>query len=180
MQYIFIALRGSAYNHLRALSCRHKTGGVAEFLPVFLVGQHSLLYVAHGLVHTVVVFFGRQQFQVFLLGNLYVHTEAVGIEPGFVYQFAAGSRDAFQVDVSVETMYQPQVFGYTHQAFHGVIGVAHYARAEEKPFYVVAAIKLDGEVYQLCHCEGGAGDVIASAVDAIGAIVDAIIGQHHL
>lgn len=52
-------------------------------------------------------------------------------------------------------------------------------QAKEKPFDIVAAIELHGEVYKLGHRQRGTRQVVAAAVDAVGAVVDAIIGKHH-
>ena len=44
-----------------------------------------------------------------------------------------------------------EVFGYTNQAFHGIIGITDNSRAEEQSLNVVTAIELDGQVNQLAY-----------------------------
>ena len=61
--------------------------------------------------------------------------------------------------------------GNAHQAFHRVIGITHHPTAQEKPFDIVAAIELHGEVYKLGHRQRGTRQVVAAAVDAVGADV---------
>ena len=75
-------------------------------------------------------------------------------------------------------MYLPQVFGNTHKALHRIIGVADYAGTEKQPFYIIATIKFHRQFHQFGYGEGGARKVIATSVDAVGAIVDTIIGKH--
>ena len=69
--------------------------------------------------------------------------------------------------------------GNTYQPFHGVIRIAYNAGAEEKPFYIVAPVEFDGEVYQFAYRKCGTGNVIASSIDTIGTVIYAIIGQHN-
>ena len=149
------------------------------FLAFFRTFQHPLLDVAHRRIYTLMVFLRRKQFQILLFRYFYIDAETVGIKPRLVHQFAAGAGNAFQMDISVETMDSTEVLGDTHQTLHRVIGIAHHPTAQEKPFDVVAAIKLHGEVHKLGHRQRGTRQVVAAAVDAVGAVVDAIIGKHH-
>lgn len=126
------------------------------------------------------IFLGRQQLQVLLAGNLDVDAQTVGVEAGFVHQLAAGAGDALQVDVAVEAVHQAQIFGHAHQALHRVVGIAHHAAAQEEALDVIAAVELDGQVHQLADRQRGARQIVAAAVDAVGTVVDAIVGQHHL
>ena len=124
------------------------------------------------------VFFRCKQFQVFFFGNFDVDAETVGIQSGFVHQFTAGAGDAFQMDISVEAMHQSQVFGNTHKAFHRIVGVADNAGTEKQTFYIVATIELHRQLHQFGYGEGGTRKVVTTPVDAVGAIVDAVIGKH--
>ena len=179
IQNILVRLGGSAYYHLCALSCRSETRSVAVFLAFFRTFKDSLLDVAHRRIYTLMVFLRGKQFQVLLLRYLDIDAETVGIKPCLIHQFAAGTGNALQMDISVETMDSAEVLGNAHQAFHRVIGITHHPTAQEKPFDIVAAIELHGEVYKLGHRQRGTRQVVAAAVDAVGAVVDAIIGKHH-
>ena len=77
-------------------------------------------------------------------------------------------------------MHQAQGFGHAHQALHRVVGIAHHAAAQEEALDVIAAVELDGQVHQLADRQRGARQVVAAAVDAVGTVVDAIVGEHHL
>ena len=81
-----------------------------------------------------------------LVGNLDVHAHPVGVESGLVDKFLAGSGDAFQVDIPVETVYLPEVFHYFHEAFHGVVGIAHDTGTEEKSLDVIPTVEFDDQV----------------------------------
>ena len=179
IQNILVRLGGSAYYHMCALSCRSETMSVAVFLAFFRTFKDSLLDVAHRRIYTLMVFLRGKQFQVLLLRYLDIDAETVGIKSCLIHQFAAGTGNALQMDISVETMDSAEVLGNAHQAFHRVIGITHHPTAQEKPFDVVAAIKLHGEVHKLGHRQRGTRQVVAAAVDAVGAVVDAIIGKHH-
>ena len=82
------------------------------------------------------------------------------------------------MDISIETVLQAEVFRYPYQAFHGIIGITHYARTQKQSLDVVAPVELHSQVDQFGHRKRGTRNVVAHAVDAIGTIVDAIIGQH--
>ena len=92
------------------------------------------------------ILFGGQHLQVLFFGNLNVYTHTVGIETRFIHQLPTRSRDTFQVDIAIELMNGPEVFGNTYQAFHRVIGITYHSRTEEQAFNVITAIEFDGQV----------------------------------
>ena len=77
-------------------------------------------------------------------------------------------------------MHRPEVFYYPDEAFHCVIGIAHDSGTQEKPFDIVTAVKLDREVHQFRHRQCGTGNIVAAAIDTVGAIEHAVICQHDL
>ena len=152
---------------------------MAQVLPVLLILQHPLLNKPHGCEHTLMVFLRCQHLQRRLVGNLDVHTHAVGISPRLTQQLTTCSRNALQVDVAIEMMHRPQVLGNCHQAFHRVVGIPHHPTAQEKSLDVVSAIELHHNLLQLMHSQGGTLDIVTPSVDAVGTIIHTIIGQHH-
>ena len=64
----------------------------------------------------------------------------------------------------------------------GGIGSAagHNTGTQEKPFDIVTAVKFDCEVHQFRHRQCGTGNIVAAAIDAVGAIEHAVIYQHDL
>ena len=122
----------------------------------------------------------REQLQRLLLGNLDVHAHAVGIAAGLVKQLLRAAGNALQVDVAVEAVDGPQVAGNSREALHRVVGIAHHAAAEEQALDVVAAVELHRNLLQLRDRERRPLDVVRAAVDAVGAVVHAVVGQHHL
>ena len=142
--------------------------------------EHPLLDVAHRAVDAFVILVGGQQLQVAFGRDFDVDAHAVGVASGLGHQFAAGTGNALQMDVPVETVHRAQVAGHADHALHRIVGIADDARREEKPLDVVAAIELDGQFGQFARREGGARNVVAAAVDAVGAVVDADVGEHDL
>jgi len=83
------------------------------------------------------------------------------------------------MNVTVEFMDGTQFFYYPHHALHRVIGIVNHPGTQEKSFDIIAAIKLDGKFHQFADAESSSTQIIAAAVDAIGAIVNAVIGEHN-
>ena len=153
---------------------------MAQVLPVFLILQHPLLNKPHGCEHTLMVFLRCQHLERRLVGNLDVHTHAVGISPCLTQQLTTCSRNALQVDVAIEMMHRPQVLGNCHQAFHRVVRIPHHPTAQEKSLDVIPSIELHHNLLQLMHCQRCPFDVVAPSVDAVGTIIHAVVSQHHL
>ena len=140
--------------------------------------QHSLVDYLHRLENAVVALFGCKHFQVAFRRNLDVDAHSVGIQTGFGYQLPAGSGYAFQMYVAIEPL-RAQIFHNPHKPFHSVISVLHHARTQEQPLDVIAAVELHCYLHHLGGCKCGTADIVATAVDTVGAIEDAVVGQHH-
>jgi hypothetical protein len=56
----------------------------------------------------------------------------------------------------------------------------YFPGTQEKPFDIVTVVKLDREVHQFRHRQCGTGNIVAAAIDAVGAIEHAVIYQHDL
>ena len=101
---------------------------------------------------------------------------------------AAGRLDAvvprpgqdFEVDVALEPVAEPQHFHHRHHGLHGAGNVRADAGAEEQALHQPLAPQLHEEPRQLLRPERAAGDVPAYLDHAVGAIVDADVGQEHL
>ena len=83
------------------------------------------------------------------------------------------------MDVPVETVFLPQQAQRLDHPLHGGVRAAHHRTGQKQPLDIVAAIKPDGQLGQFPGREGGAGTVIAAAVDTVAAIIDADIGIQH-
>ena len=152
---------------------------MAQVLPVFLILQHPLLNKPHGCEHTLMVFLRCQHLERRLVGNLDVHTHAVGILSRLTQKFTACPWNALQVDVAIEVMHRPQVLGYRHQTLHRVVRIPHHPTAQEQPLDVVPSIELHHYLLQLMHRQRCPLDIVTPSVDAVGTIIHAVVRQHH-
>ncbi len=126
------------------------------------------------------VLLGRQSPQILVGRNLDVDAQTVGVEARLVHQFGTRPRDTLHMNVAVETMHGPQLANHPDHPLHRVVGVTQHAGTEKQALDVVAAVEPDRQIDQLADRERGLADVVAAAVDAIGAIVDAMVRQHDL
>ncbi len=134
--------------------------------------------ILHRSQDTIEIFFRSEKLQACFVRNFNIDTESVCVKSGFAYEFLAGTGNAFHVDIAVEMVDFAEVFDCFYQPFHRVVGIADNTGTQEQPFNVVPPVKFDGKLNEFCNRECSPRDVIAPAIDAIGAIVYAIIGEH--
>src|SRR5690349_20290309 len=79
------------------------------------------------------------------------------------------------MNVPAEFVNGPQDAGYLYKLLHRVIGIVNDSRAQEQPLDVVALVELHREVYDFLHGKSGAWGIAGNPVDAVRAIVDAIV-----
>ena len=180
LQDIAVALLRGSDNHLSRLSGRNKSWCVAILLAILLVLQHTLLDELHRLEHTLVVFLRREQLQRFFLWNLDVHTHSVGPAASLSQQLTRSTGNRLQVDVAIKVMNGTQVAHNGRQPFHRVVGIAHHPTRQEQPLDVVATIELHRDFLEFRNGECGTRDVVRPSIDAVGAVVFAIVCQHDL
>ena len=152
---------------------------MAVFLPFLRTFQYALLNITHRRIYTLMIFLRGKKFQILLFRYFYIDAEAVGIQPRFIHQFTTGTGNTFQMDISIETMHCAQVLGHTHQAFHGIIRTPHHTTAQKQSFYIIAAIELHRQIYQLADRKRSTRQIIRATIDAICTVIDAIVRQHH-
>ena len=174
-----VCLGRCADDHLGALAGRGELGSMAVEgqLPFALLARHrDLLY---GPEDGVAALVGGEKMEALLAGQLDIDAEAVGEKAHLPDQLRACAGDGLGMDIAAEMVFIPQQPQDGEHPLGGVVGGAQHGAGEEKPLDVVAAIELDGQFGQFARREGGARNVVAAAVDAVGAVVDAIIGKHH-
>jgi hypothetical protein len=83
------------------------------------------------------------------------------------------------MDIAAEPGFVPEFSGGIDQFLHHNVGVRENPRRKEKPFDVIPAVKLAGNIHEFIHREGSPLGVRRSPVDAIGAVKTAGIGKKH-
>tara|TARA_R110002020_G_scaffold21009_6_gene71403 strand:- start:61657 stop:61833 length:177 start_codon:yes stop_codon:yes gene_type:complete len=51
------------------------------------------------------------------------------------------------------------------------------SRTQEQAFYIVPSIKVKGKVHHFLYLKGGPLNIVSLSGDAIGTIIDTVIGQ---
>ena len=136
--------------------------------------------MAHGLFGAEEVFFGGEGVEALLGGEFDVDADAVGVLAGEGDERLRGFGDGFEVDVASKMMDLAQFTGDVDDEFHGMVGAADDAAAEEEAFDVIAFVEVEGELDDFVGGEAGAGDVAGAAVDAVVAVVEAGVGHEDL
>src|SRR4029078_4480102 len=85
-----------------------------------------------------------------------------------------------EMDVSGKSMHASQCSSDVDQLLHRVVRPANDSRAEEQPFDVMAAIDLQSQPNDFIGCETRATNAARFAIDAVRAIVDAVVGEENL
>ena len=118
--------------------------------------------------------------QAVLAGQLDEDAQTVGQQPQLPGEPRVGAGDGLGVDVAVKAVLFPQQPEGLDHGLGGAVGAAPHGGGEEQPLNVVAPVKADGELRQFPGGEGGAGQVVGPAVDAVLAVVDAPVGHQYL
>ena len=100
--------------------------------------------------------------------------------PGLLDQPRAGLGDRLEVDVAGEAVVAAQRARDADQLLHRVVGRPHHAGREEQALDVVALVELERQRHDLLDGEARARRVRAAAVHAIGAVVEAPVGEQDL
>ena len=109
-----------------------------------------------------------------------VHRQPVGIQPGFGEQRFVRAGDGFEVDVAAIAVVEPERLRHPHQIRHGVVLAARDAGRQEQSLDAIAPVEIERQPHHLLDRKPRAGHVAGPPADAIGAIVDAEIGQQDL
>ena len=126
------------------------------------------------------VLLGRELLQAGLGGHLDVDAEPVGIPAGPAQQLVAGIRDGLEVDVAAEVMHLAQRLRHPHHLFHRVVGALDDPAAEEQALDGVAAVEVQRQPHDLLDAEARPRHVARRPVDAVQAVVLAMVGQQDL
>ncbi len=89
-------------------------------------------------------------------------------------------RNGLEMDVAPEPVIGPESARHLHELLHGGIGPPDDSRAEKEPFDIIASVEFESEPDDFVGGEAGTPHAAKAAIDAVGAIVDAVAGQKHL
>ena len=82
------------------------------------------------------------------------------------------------MDVAVEAVHGTEVAYNSCQPFHGIVRITHYATRQEQTLNIVATIEFHRNLFEFRNTESSPLDIVRSTVDAVGAVVHAVVGQH--
>ena len=168
-----------AHDHLGALPGGREFGRVAvdrQLLFALGTGHGDLL---HGPEDGVPPLVRGQQVQALLAGQLYIHAQAVGKIAQLLQQLWAGTGNGLGVDIAAKAVLAPQQPQSGQHPFGGVVRGAQHCAGKKKSLDVVAAVEFHGQLRQLPGREGGPGDVVGFAVDAVAAVEGTAVGHEH-
>ena len=109
-----------------------------------------------------------------------VHRQPVGIAAGLGEQLLARAGNGLEMDVAAKAMVVAQRLRDPHEIGHRVVLAPRDARRQEQALDAVAPVEVERQLDHLVDREPGARDIARAAADAIGAVVDAEIGQQDL
>ena len=81
------------------------------------------------------------------------------------------------MDVAGKAVLAPQLLGDEHHLFHRVVGGPDDAGGQEKSFDIIALIKFGRQRHDLVDREPRAADVRGASIDAVGAVVQTVVGE---
>ena len=165
---------------MRALAGRRESRRFALAIRLVFGRKNAVRDLLHGELDIFVALGGSQLRQIAVPGQLHVGAEAIGPLSGFQHQSFRCAWNSFQVNISAEAVIDSKELGHAHQLFHRVIGTLNNARAEKQPFDVIPFVKFDGEEHNLFGGKPRPGSVAGDAIDAIAAVIDAIVCQQQL
>ena len=178
-QNLPVALSGGSHNHLGGLPRWGKPGSVAVYLQLLFGDRDPVADLPHRGQNGLLLFVRGQQGQALGAGQLDVHAQPVGQQSQLLGEQGISPGNCLGVDVASEAVLLPQQTQTLDHLLGGVVRVPEDGGGEEETLDVVAAVKAHGELTQLPGGEGGPGQVVGAAVDAVLTVVDAHVGHQH-
>ena len=175
-----VGVRRGPHDQLGALAGGGEARGVAVFYQLLFALLAAGLNLPHGGKDGLLGLIRSQGFEPRLGGQFDIDAESVRQHPQLFYQLRRGAGNGLGMDVAVEAVGLPQKAQCADHQLGGVVRTAVDAGGEEEPLDIVSPVKLNGQVRQFLRSEGCSGRVVAAAVDAVFAVVDAAVGQQNL
>ena len=170
-------------DELRALAGRSETGRVlgadrqSSFRCVF---GDPAADVLHGAQDRVAALLRGERVQAAFGRQLDIHADPVRQQPDAFDQFRRRTGNGLRVDVAVESVEAPQQRQRSRDAFHRFVRGAEDARTQEQTFDIIPPVEFHREIRDLFRGKDRPRDVVASPVDAVGAVVGAHVCHEDL
>ena len=123
------------------------------------------------------IFFRRQFCQRRFGRQFDIDADAIRPASGFLDQGRRRFRDGLQMNVAAKPWSLPQRARDRDHLLHRVIGIANDSRAEKQTFDIIAPVKIEREPDDFFRRETRAPHIAGNAVDAIKAVVDAVVRE---
>ena len=81
------------------------------------------------------------------------------------------------MNITLKMIFCPQFIQSLIQKLHGNIRTDHNSGTQKQSLDIIAPIKSDGQITDLLRSKGSPRNVIAPAVDAVFAVIDAFVGH---
>ena len=175
-----VRVPGSADDELGALARRGKDRGVLILHQLRLALGGPVPDEGHRPQDGLLVFIRGQGLQPLLGGKLDIDAEPVRQQAQLLHQLRGRAGDGFGVDISVEPVFLPQQAQTLDHLFGGVVGAAQDAGGQEQALDIIAPVEPDGQLRQLPGGEGRPAGIVGPAVDAVFAVVAAVVREQHL
>ena len=175
VQNVQVIVRRCADDELRGLSGRRKFRRMAvldELLPVLHAAVADL---CHGAQDALLRLVRSERFETRFAWQLNIDAEPVGKKSKLFDQLRRCAGDRLGVDIAVEAIRIAQDRQRADHQLRRVVRRAQDAGGEEEPFNIVAAKEADRQLRKLFRREGRARRVVRTAVDAVFAVVAAVV-----
>ena len=157
-----------------------KSGRFAALASLAFAAVDSVANAAHRRLDVREILLRRQLLERDLRRQLDVDADAIRPPARLLDQRRRSFRDGLQMDVATEPMLGAQRPRDGNHLLHGVVRIADDARAEEQSFDVISPVKIEREADDFLRREACPLHVAGRAVDAVQAIVDAVVGKQDL
>ena len=111
-------------------------------------------------------------------GELDIIAHSIGISRRFLHQPLVRARNAFEMNIPVKTVLHSQFFNGEEQSLHRIIGIFTDGGRKKQPLYVIALVKIDGQLANFFGSRRRSRYVRAQTVGAVLTIVNTVVAEY--